>query len=53
MAHMSLDVPFSALDIGRHSHNENMQNSFGGSSLSTSTQEELYHIVVALDAGLF
>ena len=29
MAHMSLDVPFSALDIGRCSHNENMQNSFG------------------------
>ena len=27
---MSLDVPFSALDIGRCSHNENMQNSLEG-----------------------
>ena len=31
MAHVSFHVPFSALDIGRCSHNENMQNSFGGS----------------------
>ena len=33
MAHISFHVPFSALDIGRCSHNENMQNSFGGSSV--------------------
>ena len=29
---MSLDVPFSALDIARCSNNENMQKSSGGSS---------------------